>query len=281
MALFHAVWIIALALAVKFVFQPPEPKVPPPAEAVAPAPGYATPVQAAGEGQALAQPVGQSQALSGPPMGPRMTFEQYCEKHLPLTKIQVELAQQEVVYDFSHGISNLTAHANKGEDGVILGLTKNGLGTQFQWHMNLIEDPLSDRACMRPHIRMLVAYGEQQVYVAREFERGTCAFNEVLEHENTHVFANRDQLALSALQLRGKLKQTMRNRVFYGTRKELERQLTDAVNQYWVPLAKLKFSASSPVHAEIDSEEGYRSVLARCDGEFARVLQSLRRPLGG
>ncbi|MEY3202131.1 MAG: hypothetical protein RIR70_1681 [Pseudomonadota bacterium] len=274
MAVFHAVWILALVLAVRFVFQPPEPKVMP--AAVAGQPPSAP--QSAGAGEAVAAAGGEERALSGPPMSPRMSFEQHCEKKLPPTKIDVELAAEDVVYDFSHGIHTLTAHASRGEDGAILGLTKNGLGTQFQWHMNLIEDPLSDRACMRPQIRMLVAYGGQQVYVAREFQPGSCAFNEVLEHENTHVSANRDQLALSALELRGVLKRTMGNRVFYGTRKELERQLTEAVNQYWVPMAKLKFSASSPVHAEIDSEAGYRDVLGRCEGEFGRVLQSLRRP---
>jgi hypothetical protein len=143
--------------------------------------------------------------------------------------------------------------------------------------MHLVEDPLSNRACMRPAIRMLVAHGGQQVFVAREFQPGSCAFNEVLEHENTHASANRDQLALSALQLRSTLKSTLGNRVFYGTRKELERQLTEAVNEYWIPMARLKFSQSSPVHAEIDSHEGYRSVLERCRGEFAQVLRSLSR----
>ena len=267
MALFHAVWIIALALVVRFVFQPPAPA---PA-AVAQGQGAV----AASGGAALA--ASGEQAMSGATIGPHLSFEQHCEKNLPLTKVDVELAQQDVVFDFSHGIHALTAHAHKGEDGAILGLTKNGLGTQFQWHMNLIEDPLSDRACMRPQIRMLVAYGGQQVYVAKEFEPGGCAFNEVLEHENTHVSANRDQLALSALQLRGTLKGTLGNRVFYGTRKELARQLTEAVNEYWVPMAKLKFSESSPVHAEIDSDAGYREVLSRCQGEFAKTLRALAR----
>jgi hypothetical protein len=272
MAIFHAIWVIALVMAVRFVFEPPAAPAP-----AAPAAARAVSAPAVVAGGAAQVALSDEQALSAPAMGPHLSFEQHCEKNLPATKVQVELAPEETVYDFSHGIHALTAHANKGEDGVILGLTKNGLGTQFQWHMNLIADPLSDRACMRPEVRMLVAYGGQQVFVAREFEPGTCAFNEVLEHENTHVSANRDQLALSALQLRGKLKTTLGNRVFYGSRKALERQLTEAVNEYWVPMAKLKFSQSSPVHAEIDSHEGYRSVLERCRGEFAKVLRSLSR----
>ncbi len=272
MALFHAVWIIALVLAVRFVFQSPASPTAPAAGGVPAAANVAASV-AAGATALMADE--QSQAMFGPVMGPNLSFEQHCEKNLPPTQVQVELAPSQTVYDFSHGIHALTSHASKGEDGVILGLTTNGLGTQFQWHMNLIEDPLADRACMRPQIRMLVAYGGQQVFVAREFQPGTCAFNEVLEHENTHVHANRDQLALTALELRGTLKRTLGSRVFYGTRKELALQLTEAVNEYWIPMAKLKFSESSPVHAEIDSNEGYRSVLERCKGEFAQVLRSL------
>lgn len=280
MVVFHLVWVVVLAAIVKvIVFDDARPV----------ASAVAAPESVAAARELIANTTSPQAATLATDnkteytlaardiAGPFLTFEQQCEKTLAPTKVQVELAQQEVVYDFSHGIEALTDHARDHRDGVILGLTKNGLGTRFEWHMNLLYDPLTGNACMRPEIRMLVAYGAQAVYVAREFEPGGCAFKEVLEHENHHVNANRDQLALSALELRSVLKRTLGNRVFYGSPKELERQLTQAVNEYWLPVAKLKFSQSSPVHAEIDSDEGYRDVYMRCEGEFSRVLRSLQR----
>lgn len=277
MVWFHSLWIVALALLIKLAMSPaPESSAPARPPGVTGPPPLEVVV-----GQSAREPVARGEAaqraLSLPAGPPVPSFESQCETRLPPTKVEVELAPQAVVFDFAHSIPALGAAAQKGEDGVILGLTKNGLGTQFQWHMNMLTDPLTNVSCMRPQIRMLVANGAQQVYVAREFERGGCAFNEVLEHEMHHANANRDQLALSALELRGTLKNTLGNRVFYGKRSELERQLTEAVNDHWMPMAKLKFSEQSPVHAEIDSEHGYRDVLSRCEGEFAQVLRSLRR----
>ena len=202
------------------------------------------------------------------------TFEERCERELSPTTVVALTVPGEVSYDFSSGMQSLSKSSGGRPGNAVLGLTRSALASQFSFGMDALTDPETGRTCMRPQIAVRVSAGEQKVSIAREFAPGSCAQQAVIDHEQQHVQANDEQAAFTARRIEGEISRSLGNRVFYGSRAELEGYLTNAIKDHWMPMARKELSHVEVDHAHIDRKSENLRILSSCNGEVVRVIQA-------
>ena len=203
-----------------------------------------------------------------------LSFEERCERELAPTAVVANSVPGNVNYDYSSSMQSLSKSAGGREGNVVLGLTRSALASQFSFGMDTLTDPQTGRTCMRPQIAVNVSAGEQKVSIAREFAPGSCAQRAVIDHEQQHVQANDEQAAFTARRIEGTIRLSLGNRVFYGSREELEGYLTNAIKDHWMPMARNELSHVEVDHAHIDRKSENLRILSSCNGEVVRVIQS-------
>lgn len=201
-------------------------------------------------------------------------FEQQCELRLPNTRVEVTALPGKLTYDFSRSMAGLTNSAARQRTlgQVVLGLTESKVETNMAWGNNLLLDPEGKGSCMRPTLRLTLNI-PQVVSVAREFPRGSCAYNDIMRHELLHVQANQAHAEATALYLQKELTQFFGNKVFYGDEAELLAQLREAITQSWLPLVKTKMDEVNRQHNLIDSPAEYAKNEFVCGGAISREIR--------
>ncbi len=200
------------------------------------------------------------------------SFEERCERELSPTTVNANWMPGAVTYDFTATIQDLSRLSGSSPGNVVLGLTRSSLGSQFSFGMDSISDPITGRTCMRPQIAVSVSAGEQKISVAREFARGSCAQQAVIDHELQHARANDEQAQFTARRIEGEITSSLGNRVFYGTREELEGYLTEAIKDHWMPMARNELAHVETDHAHIDRKAENLRILSSCNGEVVATI---------
>lgn len=202
------------------------------------------------------------------------TFEQECARRLSSTEIHVVALPSAVQYTFSTSMAQLTQRGSRQRNlgQVVLGLTEATLRSQLSWGANYLVEAGSGRACMRPHLTLAFNVAPQLVSVAREFPKGSCAFNEIATHELRHVYANQAQLEVAAGVMQKELTSFFGQKVFYGKQNVLQSQLSEALNTTWMPLAQAELDKVKAAHNAIDSPQEYARNSTVCDGAIAHAV---------
>lgn len=203
-------------------------------------------------------------------------FHASCEARLPLTRIRVRSLPSSVTYNFSSSAEQLTSRPDNtmARGLTTLGLTESVFQLEVSAGSTKLVNSATGQACMRPQLNITVQVGPQRVSVAREFPQGTCAFNEIVQHELRHVYANQAQLERTADQLEQTLKAKFGNQVFYGTDAELTRAFSDNIKTAWIPWGQAKYLEGRRAHETIDSPAEYARNNTMCGGIVPRVLAS-------
>jgi hypothetical protein len=175
------------------------------------------------------------------------------------------------------GIHELTARNPTGPAGErTLGLTIAHVTTSVDFVQNGIQAGDSPEYCMRPRFVIRLSYDPIEVYVAHEMRRGSCPYLEVVHHEERHVAAYEQQLRNAAATVERAMRTYYGDAIFYGDSKKLLAQLTDLVQQHWLPLAQQQMAAVEAAQQAIDTPEEYARYRTACNGEINRILQGLR-----
>src|ERR1035437_3252369 len=127
----------------------------------------------------LALPLGSCDYLS--------SFEAVCEKRLPSAKVEVVAEDIDVKPDFSRSIEQLGAGGAATAGRMVLGLVETKLTGAVEFTAPGIVKPFSGRYCMRPSLKLTLAFKPTTLYVAREHAQGTCEFNITMDHERKHI----------------------------------------------------------------------------------------------
>ena len=200
------------------------------------------------------------------------TFEQRCEEQLLPSTVTAVVQDAVVVRDFSKNITTLTVMAENTKT-LTLGLTVSQPQLKIVWNISYLQEGEAGRVCMRPQFYIAVSTGTQNVYVGKEFVPGTCAFNEILQHELMHVETNKKITELVANNVKKHISDSIENRVFYGKSKaEVEGFVVDAVENHWLPLVKTQFEYYKKFHHAIDTREEYLRIHNSCSGEIPAIL---------
>lgn len=202
------------------------------------------------------------------------TFEMECEQRLQPTRIEVTAVPSEIRYDFSLNMRELTrrgaSHRQRGQ--TVLGLTEVTLRSKLDWGGNYYTDKTTSRTCMRPSLKIAFDVTPQTVFVAKEFPRGSCAFDEIIRHELRHVEANQNQVEVVAAYLQRELSGFFGNRIFYGDARQLRNQLEQAVKTSWMPQAQARLGEVVAAHRGIDTPQEYARNLTMCNGAVRKAM---------
>lgn len=158
----------------------------------------------------------------------------------------------------------------------VLGLTEVHLKHELRLRSETETERPSGRGCLRAEIEVRLALSPFIIYVGNEFAPSSCAYDEILAHEQRHADTYRRYLAQEAAELEALL-----TRRFAGPARELSAgQLPWAgkslQNELTTTLSAFTRDAEARVEkaqAAIDSPEEYARVGKACGGEIRRQIE--------
>ena len=185
-------------------------------------------------------------------------FEGVCEKRLPSAKVEVVAEDIEVQPDFSRSIEQLGAGGAATAGRMVLGLVETKLTGAVEFTAPGIVKPLSGRYCMRPSLKLTLAFKPTTLYVAREHPAGSCEFDITMDHEKKHIGVYQKYLDQMALDVRDELREQLGERIQYFDNAEAGetsiRQRAAAILQ---PYLERGAAESAKRQAQVDTPEEY------------------------
>lgn len=209
---------------------------------------------------------GPAQAQDPPP-----EFQAECAAKLLPTKIEVQVSPLAFTTESSLSVRDLTAKQRANNATWTLGLTVVDRKTSYSYGAERLVR--SDGwACIRPRFEVRIQVSPQRVYVAKEFPRGTCAFNEILNHELRHVKANQSQAVDAARRFQAEMHEAFGQTIYYGEQSSLTAQLDRVMTDGWIARMRDQLSLGDQAHAAIDTAEEYARMGTVCGGEIHQTL---------
>lgn len=196
-----------------------------------------------------------------------------CEQ-LPKPAVTVtRLLDERFVVNARHSYKELNqlgaAYARPGIQ--VLGLTRGNAVVQFATSIPSYVDRTGRWECASPQLALTLGFREMTVYVAKEFPEGSCAYQEIYQHELRHVKAYQTHLA----GIEKDVTDTLNRRFATGglwrgpvgqARARLQREL----NERWLPYIKREMARAEEAQALIDTHEEYARVTEACNGEIKK-----------
>ncbi len=143
------------------------------------------------------------------------SFESVCEKRLPPAKVEVVAEDIEFKADFTRSVEQLSAKGAATVGRMVLGLVETKLTGAVEFTAPGIVKPFSGRYCMRPSLKLTLAFKPTTLYVAREHPTGSCEFDITLAHEKKHINVYQTYLDKMALDVRDELREQLGGRIQY------------------------------------------------------------------
>jgi len=143
------------------------------------------------------------------------SFESVCEKRLPPAKVEVVAEDIEFKPDFTRSVEQLGAKGAAKVGRIVLGLVETKLTGAVEFTAQGIVKPLSGRYCMRPALKLTLAFKPTTLYVAREHPAGSCEFDITLAHEKKHIGVYQTYLDKLALDVRDELREQLGDSIQY------------------------------------------------------------------
>lgn len=166
-----------------------------------------------------------------------------------------------------HGIDELGEISFHGPDARVLGLTNTQL--EFGWHVQFAATPLAEGYCFWvARVDLSLRYPNPDIYVAREYRPGSCAYRAVLQHEEEHVaitrrivehYGPRLESALTSLLIPTGLRPMVVDSADKA-KDEMQALMKELVD----PIYREMLTELKQAHGELDSPRSYREARERC-----------------
>jgi hypothetical protein len=207
--------------------------------------------------------------LSGP------TWADPCAE-LPKPSITVERLEAQVSLNTRYSFKTLNnLGAEIGRPGhQVLGLTRGTASASLASQTPGLADPSGRWECASPQITLRYGYQPITVYVASEFPPGTCAYQQIYEHEMRHVKIYQDHLASIEPTLRAALEERFANGgLWRGAAGEVGPRLQRELQQRWLPMIRREIRRVEAAQALIDTDDEYRRVAESCGGQIRKLMR--------
>jgi hypothetical protein len=203
------------------------------------------------------------------------TFEARCERQLPQISVElkVDVATHNVIQTVSSkSLNRMSVHAYPSDR--MLGMTAIASVVDIGYDGPTIEERSSRRECIAPRIEVTLQYRPIQVYIAREFSSGSCAFREILAHEMRHVMAYQQHMPRVEAKVRVAMQQRFSAGPLYGPIGQAYTDLRQEINSRWLPFIRAELARVEAIQEDIDSETEIFRISNACQGDVAMVLNS-------
>ena len=196
-----------------------------------------------------------------------------CEKDLSPTEIVVKTEPAAVTEVNNEDIRTLTMTQQSFSKGrFTMGLTTEQYDLKVLTKVNSLKMPNGTVSCMRPSLYVTLSEPFHKVSIAREFAPGSCIFNEIRTHEYRHVAVHRQSLEWARGVIEQEMKAQIGNTIYYGDPKQLQQQVDEAVNTYWLPRAQQLHAEVEKEQLEIDTPEEYERLSNVCEGAARQII---------
>ena len=199
-----------------------------------------------------------------------------CES-LPLPSVTVKRVDAPVALDTSYDYKSITVIGSKEHppEKRILGLTRGVSRINFEMRLRSVDDLNRQWECVSPQIVVSYGFDPMTIYVAKEFPKGSCAFNEIYQHEQRHVQTYQEHLAAIERDFAETLARRFETGAPYRAAVgETRQMLSKELNERWVPYLKREIERVKVSQALVDSPEEYERVSESCNGAIARILRT-------
>ena len=195
---------------------------------------------------------------------------------MPPPSVTLKRLDEPVSLDTTYSYKSITVLGStlRHPENRVLGLTRGIARVRFETKTALIVDRTGRWECASPQLIVTYGFSPMTIYVAKEFSKGSCAYNEIYQHELRHVKTYQDHL----VSIEKELTETLNRRFATGspwrstvgqTRLTLEREL----NERWIPYITREMERVESAQALIDTPEEYARVAAACNGEIKRIIR--------
>lgn len=201
-------------------------------------------------------------------------FADACTDAMSAPRIETRAEPPEIVFIHDRSKQDLTVLA-KSEHGMglsagqfVTGVTDAKVKTSVAVQTASVRLPDGSYCGWPVRIVGLVGFeGPVSVYIAREYPRGSCQYNVVLEHEMTHVAIHQNSLADYEMRIREAFDGVMREQTFPVVRSErsmLSDEIYGRLNEAFLRAVADAAQARDMANGRLDSRENYRRTKALC-----------------
>jgi hypothetical protein len=161
--------------------------------------------------------------------------------------------------------------------GVVLGLTRTASRVAIQVDGTLLASTDGALECVLPRIAVTMYYQPIVVYVSRDFEPDSCAYDEILAHEMRHLKSYLDYLPKVEVRVRGKLAGRFAGKPLYARAGESRMLLQREIDRNWMPYIKAEMGRVERLQATIHRPREYARLSKVCQGEVQSLIGSTSR----
>jgi hypothetical protein len=209
------------------------------------------------------------------------SFETACEERLPAAKIEVVADPVTYATDLSRSSAELAAKSTHSGSRTLMGLVTADLKSAVSLGGSGIANRDRSRFCMRPAVKVNLAFNPMTLHIARELPEGSCGYRITLEHEQKHIHVYRQYLGDISREIEESLRAELGRKVLYFRAEaegdaHVEKVLQERIGPY-VENAMLQV-----VHLQrqVDSREEYARLdraQAECEARSASADSAAMR----
>ncbi|WP_373988014.1 hypothetical protein [Duganella sp. BuS-21] len=141
----------------------------------------------------------------------------------------------------------------------------------------VLQDAVSGYECIAPKVDVALNYSPVLIYVGNEFAPGSCAYKEILEHEQRHLQAYMDNLVRVEKVVTDALNKRFAGQPMYAPSGTAMSALEHEINGTWFPFIRDEFEKGKVEQAKIDSPDEYARLGKACNGEIADIIARRRK----
>jgi hypothetical protein len=204
----------------------------------------------------------------------RTPFQVRCEDDISKT-VSVLTAQQNG-FSIDNHLSYRSLTAMKGAaraNTFVLGLTKTESRVAIALQGPMLEDPASGYECVAPQITVKLFYAPVVIYVGKEFPAGSCAYDEILAHEQRHLQTYMAHLPKVERLVQAALAKRFGDKPLYAPKGTARAALAREIDTGWLPYIKAEMARVEIQQAAIDSPQEYARLGKVCKGEIQTILR--------
>lgn len=215
--------------------------------------------------------------LAGGAACARTPFQASCEDAAPDAGATFATRASGWRVDNTLSYRDLTQMKRPGvRNGFVLGLTRTESRVAIQVDGTLLTSPDGSAECVLPRIAVTLYYQPIVIYVSREFEPDSCAYDEILAHEMRHLKSYLDYLPKVEERVRAKLGGRVAGKPLYARAGESRMLLQREIDRNWMPYIKAEMGRVEKLQAAIDSPREYARLSKVCQGEVQSLIGSTR-----
>jgi hypothetical protein len=193
-----------------------------------------------------------------------------------IARIDITPTTDEIFFDFSKSERELNNFkidtVNPYGKEVIVdvgGLMAGGIELNHRANIGYITNPNYDLSCLWYDSLQIDIGIKPTIYIAREYNKGTCMHNAIMEHEMKHIQVDIDMVNKYANKIGYDINQKLTETPIYGPgpasdtariQQQMMSSVTDIITRYVEELKVARRAAQQ----KVDSKEEYDSVSAKC-----------------